>query len=162
MSRKSAPTKRAPKRPQSAGALRMVNPPDPVARREVAARQRAFLAEVADRIERGEPLDDTARLFAVAAIRGFAARIVGEVRRRRGRPPTFDPGTVALEVAAAVFLQRMPKTRAIGDAALRYGVSEEAISKGLRGQYAAAVTLVKPSAPAGLTGGRTKRKKSAD
>jgi hypothetical protein len=146
VTRKPTPTKRAPKgRPPSAVALRIVNPPDPVARREVAARQSAFLAEIADPIERGEPLDATARLFAVAAIRGFAARMVGAVRRSRGRPPAFDPGTVALEVAAAVILQRVHKTRALADAALRYEVSEGAIERRIRGHYAAAVALVRLS-----------------
>lgn len=163
MTRKPAPTKRAPSgRPRPASTLRIAVAPDPAAHHASALRLREYVGDVADRLARGEVLDDEARVLAVKVLRTFAASPIGKARRSRGRPPTFDPGTVALEIAAAVILQRVPKTRAVSDAAARYGRTEEAIEKGIRGQYAAAVALVKPSAPAVRAGGRTKRKKSAD
>lgn len=106
-------------------------PPDQVLREMEASaikRQKDYLDELADRIERGDLLDRKIdRVFAAGAIRAFAKAMKPAVKKR-GRPrKVHDPGGAAISVA----LKRKSMTRAeaISAVALEFGVDDRTISK---------------------------------
>jgi len=138
--------RRAPKgRPPERWVLTFACPIDPDEYRASAARLRAYVGEIADRLARGEPLDPEQHRSAIKVLRGFAASPIQGLKRPALRPPKFDPTMVALEIAMAVASGVVNKTGAIAAAANRYGVSERRIAAAIGKVYAIARALVEAS-----------------
>lgn len=104
--------------------------PDDYAR--VAQEQREWARRMADKIERGEPLDrGLDRKVAAAILRGFADNLPDTAPRKAGQAPKIDAGEVALQYAA-LRGRGAKKGQAIAELAERWGVSDEAIRKSLK------------------------------
>lgn len=87
----------------------------------VAEAQRQHLRALADKIERGEPIEPSERLDAAMAIRIAAERIPDAPKRRPGRPKAFPGGDAAL---LAVFYRCTGRSEedAVAEAAATHGV----------------------------------------
>jgi hypothetical protein len=84
--------------------------------------------DLAQQIERGEPLDETERHIVAWILRAWADIPIEAPRRTRGQLPKYDHVVAAWGIELA---RRNGKTKetAIADAAMREGVSIEAMKK---------------------------------
>lgn len=99
---------------------------------KVAQDQREWARNLADKIERGEPLDTGLdRKVAAAILRGWADNLPDTAPRKPGQAPKVDAGEVAMQVAV-LRVQGIAKGRAIAQVAEDWGVSDEAIRKALK------------------------------
>ncbi len=101
-------------------------------------RQRAWLNEIANRIEQGEPLDKLERSLVAQIVRGRADRMDESLPRKPGRAPRANWSAVALEFELLVRAKKMSKSAARGHLAEKYDVSIEAVRQGLKKNGAAA------------------------
>ena len=98
--------------------------------REVVRSQKAYIRELADKLEAGEALDSLARRFAAAVLRG-AANNMSEVRKRsKGQSKVQDE--VAVYVAGDVVFRGKTKNASIEHWAGVYGVDVNSIKKVLK------------------------------
>lgn len=104
--------------------------PDEYAR--AAQSQRELAREMADKIERGEPLEHRMhRMIAAGILRLWADNLSDTAPRKPGQAPRVHAGEVAMQVAV-LRVQGIAKTRAIAQVAEDLGVSDEAIRKALK------------------------------
>jgi len=104
----------------------------PEALARTAQSQREFLAELAERIERGEAITNPmGQIFAAGAIRAFADAISDAPKRGRGRPAKFASGDAAL-LAMTYRVAGKTEDEAVADAAAVHGVPEETMRSAYR------------------------------
>ncbi|MEO7477717.1 MAG: hypothetical protein ABIT64_00600 [Lysobacteraceae bacterium] len=100
--------------------------PDAYAR--TAQSQREHVRNIADKLDRAEPLDDVDRMMAAAILRGWADNLKDKQPRRQGQAPQFDHANAAIHYAC---LRRkgVGRTVAIKQLAEAYDVTNEAMRK---------------------------------
>ncbi len=96
----------------------------------LGAEQRGWLYRQAERIERGEPIEDC-KLVA-ACVRAFADRIPDAPKRARGQAPRIPRATLALDYAHLILSKGMTKTAARESLAQSHVVSIEALKRALK------------------------------
>lgn len=95
-----------------------------------AMRNKQFAAAVADKLIAGVELDQMEREFTAALLRKWAAA-APIIRRRPGRPPTFDAGDAKTRAAVLMGLHGRNQEDAFAEVALDLGVAEESIKKAI-------------------------------
>lgn len=111
---------------------------------EGAHASQRYFAELADRIERGDPsLTRMDGIFAAQAIRAYASQITLEMPRNRGADPKMDPGALAMEFALLHLKGGMTKNGAHETLAERHDVSITAVKKALKKYGDSAIDVVR-------------------
>ena len=111
---------------------------------ESAHASQRYFAELADRIERGDPsLTRMDGIFAAQAIRAYASQITLEMPRNRGADPKMDPGALAMEFALLHLKDGMTKNGAHEALAERHDVSITAVKKALKKYGDSAIDVVR-------------------
>lgn len=90
--------------------------------------QKAYAGAIAIKIERGEPLTEVERLWAVGALRAFAEQIPIEPS---GHKHKIDPHSTAMEFLLLRQFQEMSVNMALETLAERYDVSVPAVRKSI-------------------------------
>jgi hypothetical protein len=109
----------------------------------IARWQRKYLAELAGKVERGEPLDETGREWTAGVLRAWADQIPIKQPKKRGQQPKIDAGPVAIQYAVMVCRDGKKKTHAIAELAERHDVSEQTIKNAVRKYGAAAMRMIR-------------------
>jgi hypothetical protein len=132
--------KASPGKPESGGISFLISDEEYAS---AAASQRRFFHDIADRVARGEALEERMhRELAAGALRAFADQIPLKQPRKRGQKPRIDAGNVAIHYACLVNGQGMKKSQALADLAEGNGVSIEAIRNAVAKFGEAALRLV--------------------
>lgn len=96
----------------------------------IARKQKAQLRDLAERIERGEPLGQIERRVVAAVLRAHADRMPETMPRKAGRAPQINRSAVALEFEQLT-RRGMTRNGAREHLAEKHGVSVEAIRQAL-------------------------------
>lgn len=108
-----------------------VNLTSPERYAHIIREQKKYARELADRVDRGEPLDEMGSEIVSSLLRSWADKIPEEQPRPRGHQPQFASGAAALYVANR---RRRGESyrQAVANVAEHYGVTDESIKKALK------------------------------
>jgi hypothetical protein len=99
-----------------------------------AREQKAYFKALADRVERGEPLDDMEAGRVATILRLHADQIPAEQPRKRGDAPRVDYGSIAQFYARMIVHHGIKPADAVNDLSIEFNVSTVTIRKAVR-QY---------------------------
>lgn len=111
--------------------------------------QREFIDSIADRVEKGEPLERVAERKLIAGmLRAWARQIPDALPNSASGTPKMDPGYVAIHFACLVNGQGRSKSEAAAELAEIYDVSPEAVGEAIAKFEMSAMRLVPRKADA--------------
>lgn len=100
---------------------------DPAVYARIAEREREWLRDMADAIERGQPLSEGHRVCIAAILRDRAEKIPQTLPRKRGQAPRINPSSIAMEFELLIRKTKLSKNAARERLAEKHGVTVEAI-----------------------------------
>lgn len=111
--------------------------------------QREFIDSIADRVEKGEPIERGAERKLIAGmLRAWARQIPDALPDAQGGAARMDPGYVAIHFACLVNGQGRSKSAATAELAEIYDVAPEAIGEAIAKFEESAMRLVPRKATA--------------